>query len=453
MIKRHTIFSVVGAVAVSLLLSNVTQAQIASAFVREADALGTGVVASISNTATNRVGGYAVTLNIDDGTSTISTVYGDAAGGAPAIMRQEGTFGDLTQNNFESFFGISDSGQVSYSASTDNSATGSTGLDGVWLDDVVQSNEEDASPAAPGEFVSFGSRPGVTADGKPFWVGGLTDSVGGGSLDRALYLDGNILLRGNDNVGVPEPVTMGGGIDFDFRFSAMGTNYISPIDVQAASTEDLVITVNGTAVSPGGSVMREGSPLPVSLGGDGVENWDNFDFMGINEAGDYFVTGDTDSADTGRDEFVSFNGNVVLREGDMVGGLILSGSIEGGYMNEDGDWAVIWDVDNAGANVEALIVNGDLVLLETDLVDWNGDGNVDGADSGFSITNFTGISALTLSERDANGNVSAFFTADAVNDNGLDLEGAFSVTVAIPEPSSFVFFASAMLGLFVVRRK
>jgi hypothetical protein len=98
-------------------------------------------------------------------------------------------------------------------------------------------------------------------------------------------------------------------------------------------------------------------------------------------------------------------------------------------------------------------VNGDLVLLETDLVDWNGDGNVDGADSGFSISNFTGISALTLSERDANGNVSAFFTADAVNDNGLDLEGAFSVTVAIPEPSSFIFFASAMLGLFVVRRK
>ncbi|MEM8680141.1 MAG: hypothetical protein AAGF97_12405, partial [Planctomycetota bacterium] len=340
----------------------------------------------------------------------------------------------------------------SYSASSDSASSGTTGLDGVWLGDNVVQNEEDPVADAPGEFSSFNSRPGVTADGTPYWVGGLTDTQGGGSIDRALFYDSNILLRGGDDIGVGVPVTTGSGIDFDFRFSKLGTNYISPIDVASASSEDLVMVVNGNALVEGGSFVREGTLMPVSVGGNGTENWDNFDFTGINEAGDYFFTGDTDNADTGSDEFVFKNGSVVLREGDVIDGLTLSGGIEGGYMNEDGDWAVIWDVDTPGGNLEALIINGSVAFLEGEQVDWNGDGVVDGGDDGFAITNFTGISSLTLSDR-ANQSIFAYFTADATDLNGTELEAGFSFGFPIPEPTPGPFALLAAGIVLRMRRK
>ncbi|MEM8680576.1 MAG: hypothetical protein AAGF97_14610, partial [Planctomycetota bacterium] len=108
------------ALAAALLISSSAQAQVASAFVREGETIDMDVVGSISNTAVNHVGGYAATINLQDPDTgaTISTIYGNASGGAPMIMRQEGTFGDLTQTSFESFFGIADSGTASYSASS-----------------------------------------------------------------------------------------------------------------------------------------------------------------------------------------------------------------------------------------------------------------------------------------------------------------------------------------------
>ena len=423
-----------------------------SALVREGDALSIGTVTSISNTAVNQAGGFGVTLNADDGTDTLSAVFGAATGTVGSILVSEGTYGDFQQTSYESFFGVDDAGIPVYSPSTTRISTGTTGLDAVWQGTTPVQTEEDAVADAPGEFSSFNSRPGVTAGGTPYWVGGLTDSVGGPSLDRGLFYDGNILLRGNDNIGVPEPVTFGGGIDFDFRFSANGTNYISPIDVQSSSSIDLVMVVNGTAISPGGSLMREGTQVPMSLGGDGVENWDNFDFVGINEAGDYFVTGDTDG-DTSKDEFVSMNGSMILREGELVGGFTLSGSIESGFMNEDGDWAVIWDVDTPGGNVEALIINGHLILMEGDPVDWNGDGTIDPMDSGRTIDQFTGLSSMTLSGRDASGNVRAFFTADTTDANGSVLEGAFHVAYTVPEPATGGLWAALLVGFAALRRR
>ncbi len=437
---------------VTLFLTSSSWSQVASAFVRDGDTLGPGSVAAVSATAVNHAGGYAAIANVDADGTTISTIVGTASGGPVSVLLQEAQYGDLVQNNFEGFFGFSDAGVPTYSALADNFVTGVTSLDGVWSGTTLIQNEGDEIAGAPGEFSSFNSRPGVTAGGTPYWVGGLTDTVGGGSIDRALFYDGNILLRGGDNVGVPEPVTTGSGIDFDFRFSAMGTNFISPIDVASAASNDLVIVVNGSAISPGGNVMREGTPIPISLGANGKDSWDNFDFMGITESGDYLVTGDTDGA-LDSDEFVFVNGEFVMREGDVVGGFTTSGSIEGGFLNEDGDWSVIWDVETDTGSVEALIVNGQLVLMGGDAVDWDNDGVITAADDGAVLDVFTGISSLSMSDRNANGEVNLVFTADVINAAGASAEGAFTLTMVVPEPASAQMLICALLSLWGLYRR
>lgn len=426
-------------------------ADVPSALVREGDALGGAPVVSVRQSTVNHAGGYAFMINTEDATTTLSHVFGNASGAAGSVLRTEATIGDYEQTSFESFFGLSDAGAIAYSPSTVQLSTGITGLDAVWVDDTPVLTEEDPIVATNGSFSSFNSRPGITADGTPYWVGGATDIQGNGSIDRGLFYGSpsNILIQGGDNVGVAETVTVGSGIDFDFRFSKFGTNLIAPIDVASPSTNDLVITVNGTAISPGGNVMREGTLMPASVGGNGTENWDNFDFVAINEAGDYFVTGDTDNADTSMDEFVFANGSAVLREGDMVGGFTLDGSIEGGDMNEQGDWAVIWDVAETAGTSEALILNGELLLKEGDAIDWDGDGVID---PNATIDAFIGISSLSLADQDSNGNVAVYFTAD-VSVDGEVLAGGFCYCAPVPEPSSCALLLWLPLTFLLRRRR
>jgi hypothetical protein len=301
-------------------------------------------------------------------------------------------------------------------------------------------------PTMPGFFSTFNSRPTVSGTGIIHWVGGFTDTQGGSTQNRALFagVGATSLLTGGDFLtGIPDPVgTSSGDIDFDFRVSRSGSLWIDQVRVDTSTTNDGVMAINGMPIMTGGGMMRESLPVPASVGGLPGEAWDNFDFLGISDAGQYLVTGDTDAA-TAMDEFVSLDGQIILREStilDLDGNpATLSGSIEGGYLNQDGDWAVIWDVDDVtGSNIEALIFNGEILLVEGDLVDWNGDGVVDGADNNGKVANFTGISALTVGAR-VGGVVNIYFTAD-IDFNGTssstdDLEGFFCLPVEIGVPA------------------
>jgi hypothetical protein len=381
-------------------------------------------VDSISNPVVNHAGGFAVTVNTSGSGTTLSHIWGNATGGLGDVIITEGIYGKLQQTSFESFHGLSNAGDPCYSASSTDMGSGTTGLDGVWVGPVVILNEEDPVPTLPGQFSTFNSRPGITADAIPYWVGGISATQGGSSQNRVLFLGGgaSVVLMGGDPIGgVAEPVgTASADIDFDYRFSAFGANYIAPVRVDSSSTNDGVIVINGNAAMFGGSVTREASPVPAAIGGLAGENWDNFDFVGITETGVPFVTGDTDAA-TSSDEFVLHNGEIVLREGDMVdtvsGPVPLSGSIEGGYLNDNGDWGVIWDVNDPVGNIEVLIFNGEVLLRETDEVDLDGDGVVD---PGATLANFTGISTLSIGDPGPSGIISIYFTAD------IDTQGTTS---------------------------
>jgi len=386
------------------------------------------VISSISNSGVNHSGGYAFTLNSLFETATISQVWGSADGGPGGIIMSEDSFGVYDQTSYESFFGFSDAGQAIYSPSCNNSDTGEEGLDCLWIDEVPVAVEGQPVAAAPGYYFSFNSRPGCYADGTPIWVGGLTDTPGGGTQIRALFKGdlADILLMGGDFLpGLPWAIGAS-SIDFDFRSSALGSHYICPVNLDTGSTSnDGYVVIDGEALQIAGSYVAELTPVPEEAGGLPGENWDNFDFCGINDSCGYMLTGDTDGS-TSSDEFVLLNGSIALREGDTVGGLVLTGSIEGAYLNENGDYAVIWDVDDGtGTILEALIVNGELVLLEGESVDLDGDGELD---PDIHIDNFTGISSLTLGDRDEDGHALVAFTADVeVPDPPMPVSAALPV--------------------------
>lgn len=411
--------------------------EVASAILTEGGTF-TGIPAghsinSLNNTAVNHAGGYAVAVNTTDGVTTLSHVWGHATGGAGQLIRTEGTFGPLMQTSFESFYGISNTAQVAYSASGTGGPVGS--FDSVWLDDTPVAVEGDPIPTLPGQFWRFASRPGSSAGGDPYWVGGTTSVPGGSTENYGLFYGVGatvVLLGGMAVPGLPFALGTSSSVDFDYRYSAQGTHYIAPVKMASGSTTtDDAIVVDGAGLMLGGALVREGAAVPPAIGGLAGENWGTFGLMGINEGGRFIFSGNT-SAATGVDEIVVANGSILYREGQVLDGQTITGAIEGAALNEDGDTALVWDVDPVLA-LEALFVNDQLVLLEGDAVDLDNDGIVE---PGSILRDFTGISALTMSDRNVSGNVFVYFTAD-VDTAGTtsttdDVEGFFRLEAETP---------------------
>ncbi len=381
-------------------------------------------VDSISNADANGVDGFSFTCDVIGPDGEVEAIWGTLLGAAPpAILRTEQAFDDYTQDSFESFFGMYDGG-VAYSASCTRNADGEDGLDSVWLDDMLVAIEEEPFPYRDGWFWRFGSRPGVTRDGVPYFVGGITDVQGGSTQERGLFKgpDGEPVYIGGTVIdGLPDPVApSGGNVSFDFRFSPYGTHVIAEVQTDTGNfDDDNHIVINDTVITIDGLPLSEGGPVAEAAGGQAGELWDNWDYLGINEAGDWLVTGDT-SLPTDQDEFLMINGQIILREGQTLDGLVLDGSMQHAYLGPDGDWACIWDGDTGSEVLEILIVNGEVVLIEGEPVDIDGDLEPD-ADA--ILTNITGAAILAVSERDAQGRARVYFTADVETPNALQAGG------------------------------
>ena len=413
--------------AIGLLIAAPTSAQIASSMLTEGDALpgAPGFTAdALNNVAANDVGGYMVLVNASDGVDTLSTAWGSADGvAAGTVLFQEGLIAGLNQTSWESSAGLSNTGAVCYSASGDNGPVG--GFDSCWTDATPIAVEGDPSSVA-GQFWRFASRPNITPSGMPWFVGGLTSTQGGSTENRGLFVGplGTAVYIGGDAVpGLPFALSTANTVAFDVGFSEAGTHHI--VEAQMASGDsfsDNVIVMNGAGLMLGGTLVREQTAVPVSVGGNGAENWDNFDFMGATDGGDWFFTGDTDG-DTATDEIIVVNGAIAYREGDTIGGQVVSGFLEAARMNAAGDLAYIWDI--GGGSLEALFVNDRLILAEGDPVDFDGDGSVD---PGTAITAFSGLSNNLAFGEDG----FLYFTADVDDGLGGNFEGFYRVSATAP---------------------
>jgi hypothetical protein len=424
--------------ALTVLLVGAAHGQVASMLATEGQPLPSDpdlIVDSISNPDANGDLGWAFRINVlDPSGAGLSLAYGTYLGIAPpSVLQIEGATDEYIQTAWESFFGMSDEA-ISYSPTCTRVSDGETGLDSCWLGDTIIAIEEEPFPYRDGWFWRFASRPGVTRDGMPYFVGGITDVQGGSTKERGLFAgpDGEPVYIGGMMInGLPDPVAIStSNVSFDFRFSAYGTYVIAEVNTETgSSTNDSHIVLNDSVLLAGGSPLSEASPVPESIGGLPGENWDNWDYLGVTEDGQWLVTGDTDGS-TSQDEFLMLNGEIILREGDEIDGLILDGSMQMAYLGEDGDWACVWDGDTGTEVLEILIYNGSVVLIEGMPVDADGDGEID-ADA--ILTDITGLASLAVSDRDAQGVARVYFTADVLLPDAVQADVDFEIVRADDE--------------------
>ncbi|MEM8757881.1 MAG: hypothetical protein AAGF47_08885 [Planctomycetota bacterium] len=404
--------------------------------VKETDALAGTTVSGLGSPFTDGNGTVGFVVTLDDDRRGIWYDTG-------LIFTSDEAVG-VTLSGGESTMGIGNNGEFVYSPSIDDGVESGDGL--VSDQGVIATDNQPAEDFAPGFANTFHSRPQMADDGTAYWVSATNDGMGGtSSQNRIIYrrtTDGNVtgILRAGD---VVDGVTVGGGggIDFDFSFSDDQSNTMFIFnDANQAGSADATLTVNGAVIA------QEGSP---SGSGD---NWDNFDVVDINNAGNFIFSGDTDGATT-VDEFIAYNGAIQLREGDALAGGVLDGSVDAASINDLNQAVYIWDLEAGGTDTETLFFAGDAadlagssipLLAVGDGWDDTGDGVADWIIDDFNASVTTGP-GLELAEDGF-----LFVEVDLASlDGATTLEAIISV--AVPAPGSAGLLALG--GLAAARRR
>ena len=286
----------------------------------------------------------------------------------------------------EATMGVSDAGGWIYSPSID-------GSDGVWTHEGELARENVQAPGFPaGTTSTFHSRPRMYANGTACWIAGFNETGGTSSEGRMLYRSTDatpatisVVLRCDDMIG-GLPIDRPSGVDFDFDFSDDAQHHIHVLLMDTGGTTD-----DGRVYVDGAFVAAEASPIP-----GGAENWDNFDIVSINTAGNHIFTGDTDGATT-TDEFIAYNGGIVVREGDTLDGvtLVSAASLRAASINNLDEVAHIWGV-SGGAEILFVGDGPDLgassvaLLMTGDMLDFDGDGVGDATVDDFNASTAVG---------------------------------------------------------------
>jgi hypothetical protein len=351
-----------------------------SVVVREGDMPpggGGNAVTSLNSPFTNADGEVGFTGVLDNGGSSDNFVWHDAS----IIWRNSSAVG-VTLAGGESTMGVSNTGGFVYSPSVD-------GDDAVWTHNGELAVDGDPAPDfPPGTTTTFHSRPTMLPGGQAYWISGFNESGGTTTEGRMLYTSADstpgtiaAVLRSDDMVGgllIDRP----SGVDFDYQISDDGNHHIHVLQMDTGSTTD-----DDHVYVDGAFVARETSPT-----GQG-DNWDNFDTVSINNAGDYLFSGDTDGA-AASDEFIAYNGSIVLREGDAVGGVTLttSASVQAVSLNNMGQAVYLWLVSGGteilffAADASDLAGTSIPLLRTGDSVDVDGNGTSDATVTDFDAS-------------------------------------------------------------------
>ncbi|MBX3725897.1 MAG: hypothetical protein KF823_08265 [Xanthomonadales bacterium] len=310
-----------------------------------------------------------------------------------AVVFDSGEVAGSVLTGGEATIGIGNDGAFVYSPNTD-------GEDSVWTQAGLLLRGTDPAPGLPGQFTTFHSRPSMLPDGRAVWVGGITNTQGGSTQGRVLYRATTTapfayepLLSTGDMVGGFAIGTT--GVGFQYQMSDSGEHLVMLLVLQTGSA------ANDTGVYRNGAlVAQEGSPVGPSAPG---ENWQNFAGVAVNDSGDWLLAGDTDGA-VASDAFLAFNGELLVREGDLLDGELLpaGSALRAIALNNKGQALHAW---NTPGNVRKLFFANDagrlhdsLLLLRTGSgLDLTGDGSTD-ATLVDILGTFTTTTGLSLAE-------------------------------------------------------
>lgn len=330
----------------------------------------------------------------------------------------------------EGTMGVSNTGGFIYSPSVN-------GNDAVYTHGGALLQRGDPIPPLPGLYSSFNSRPTMVADGTAYWVGGSTPTQGStSSTNRHLF-------KATDPTN-PASITrvLGGGdviegkaistsaSNFDYWDSNNG-HHIHVLDmVTGSSANNIHVYVDGAFVA------QEGSPT-----GQG-DNWSGFDSPGVNDAGNYIFTGDTDGPTT-TDFFLAYNGAIEVREGDVLDGVTLASgfAVRAASLNNLEQVVHIWglssnehlffgEAGNLAASTRLLSV-GDEIDIDDDLL------------SDYVITDFEASGAIGPGLDLADDGF--IFVEVSVQPVGGGTETEAIIRIAIPEPTTLALLLAGVL--------
>jgi hypothetical protein len=330
----------------------------------------------------------------------------------------------------ESSMGISNTGGFIYSPSVN-------GNDAVFTQFGTLLQKGDPIPPLPGLYSSFNSRPAMLPNGTVYWVGGSTPTQGSStSTNRHLFK-----TTDPSNPATITRVLGGGDVIEGKTIKTTASNFdfwISDNDQHHIHVLDMDVTLNEHVYLDGGFVAQEGSPT-----GQG-DNWSTFDIVGVNNAGNYIFTGDTDG-NASTDEFVAYNGAIAVREGDTLDGHTLATgyTLRAASINNLDQVVHMW-----GSSTDEHLFFGlgsalssSVQLLQTgDQIDTDGDGTAD-----FSITDFQASTVIGPGLSLAEDGWVYVETKMLPIGGGTEIEGIIGILV--PEPGTWCLLGLAALAL------
>lgn len=221
----------------------------------------------------------------------------------------------------------------------------------------------------------------MSASGAAFWIGGFTDTPGGGTQGYIFHRNATpsnpaateSVFRSGDLIS-GLPIT---GIGANYDVSDDGNHLINQMALGTDAGTDTHIIIDGAVVA-----AREGSLVFPGA----AENWENFRHVGINNAGNYVLSGDT-SARPDMDGFLAYNGALIARESGALDGRTLNDQPLAVSINNSNRIAFIWHT-----SLGTTIFYGDAADTDSiralftvgEMIDTDGDGVGD-----FFLTDFS----------------------------------------------------------------
>lgn len=231
----------------------------------------------------------------------------------------------------EPSMGISDFGDFVFSPTAN-------GQDSIYTNEGLLLRGTSPAPGIPGMFLTINSRPTMLPDATTYWVAGLSNAQGGTTQGRALYRNEDIENGAASTVVIKSGDIIGGnaisptGIGFGYDISDNGEHHIH----QLTWTGVPLATANFVYVN-GAVVARQGNMA------DFFSRWSLFRAPSINNSGNYVFAGTTSGA-TATSEFLAFNGQIAVRRGATLDGVLLGStwSVQAAAINNFGQVAHLW---------------------------------------------------------------------------------------------------------------